>query len=490
VDTNNHGMSGGGSIRNARVLLQRGLRINPTSDDLWLQSFLLEMHYVQKLRGRKHILLSPCVGGIQDSPSISKTEDQDILYGHVLPLIVYKNAIKAIPKDVSFRLRFLDICKQFPDTDSLNKEILSSLESDCGDFVDTWITRAMHLMTSHAISITRKGAVLDEDDEEDTNEESRKRKFTENQYASSIDGDVVVSKLIQLLQDATDRINSDEMYLRAIRLLVEIVGRREIESDELISFIDTLFIKARDQCIVSSALLLQYTDWLWTGDQLTKSYELFSTYLMVEKSLSDAQLWIKWAQISAKLMDSPQPISKTIYSPEFILQCAVDIIPMHDKGHFEVLSNLFLRQIHGMVSKDNNDRRNSHSLLNLFDKLLLLSAQNPCSTKEDERSLQMLCICSTFLRHALSLNDTDLIRSIYPRMFYSSSFLKQLKVKEQDSIETVSFLFDATITFERQLVMKNKNCSDRSRRIIDTAVDFFKDQGLETLAKVYKNKFI
>jgi hypothetical protein len=75
-------------------------------------------------------------------------------------------------------------------------------------------------------------------------------------------------------------------------------------------------------------------------------------------------------------------------------------------------------------------------------------------------------------------------------MFYSSSFLKQLKVKEQDSIETVSFLFDATITFERQLVMKNKNYSDRSRRIIDTAVDFFKDQGLETLAKVYKNKFI
>lgn len=47
----------GSSIRNARVLMQRGLRINgKTSEELWIQYFALELHYVQKLRGRKEIL--------------------------------------------------------------------------------------------------------------------------------------------------------------------------------------------------------------------------------------------------------------------------------------------------------------------------------------------------------------------------------------------------------------------------------------------------
>ena len=46
----------GSSIQNARVLMQRGLRINKSSAELWLQYFALELHYVQKLRGRKEIL--------------------------------------------------------------------------------------------------------------------------------------------------------------------------------------------------------------------------------------------------------------------------------------------------------------------------------------------------------------------------------------------------------------------------------------------------
>ena len=46
----------GSSINNARVLMQRGLRINSNSEELWLQYFTLELHYVQKLRGRKEIL--------------------------------------------------------------------------------------------------------------------------------------------------------------------------------------------------------------------------------------------------------------------------------------------------------------------------------------------------------------------------------------------------------------------------------------------------
>ena len=46
----------GSSASNARVLLQRALRLHPAAPDLWLQSLVLELHFVQKLRGRRAVL--------------------------------------------------------------------------------------------------------------------------------------------------------------------------------------------------------------------------------------------------------------------------------------------------------------------------------------------------------------------------------------------------------------------------------------------------
>ncbi|KAI9142556.1 U3 small nucleolar RNA-associated protein 6-domain-containing protein [Paraphysoderma sedebokerense] len=41
----------------ARVLLQRALRLNPESTDLWLSYFTLEMNWVDKVRERRRVLL-------------------------------------------------------------------------------------------------------------------------------------------------------------------------------------------------------------------------------------------------------------------------------------------------------------------------------------------------------------------------------------------------------------------------------------------------
>eukprot|EP00978_Attheya_sp_CCMP212_P027549 scaffold92334_cov29-Attheya_sp.AAC.1 len=54
--SNEGGLAGGGSIRSARILLQRGLRLNPHSQELWLQYFSLEFHYIQKITGRRNVL--------------------------------------------------------------------------------------------------------------------------------------------------------------------------------------------------------------------------------------------------------------------------------------------------------------------------------------------------------------------------------------------------------------------------------------------------
>ena len=45
------------SVSAARIILQRGLRLHPESHDLWVQSLAMELHWVQKLRGRRTILL-------------------------------------------------------------------------------------------------------------------------------------------------------------------------------------------------------------------------------------------------------------------------------------------------------------------------------------------------------------------------------------------------------------------------------------------------
>ena len=119
----------GGSIKNERVLMQRGLRINKTSRDLWLQCFALELHYVQKLRGRREILELRLIdegattssgeeGGERGGEVAEEGEGSSLLPARV----VYRNAIKAAPDDVTFRLKFVEACREFPETEELEGE--------------------------------------------------------------------------------------------------------------------------------------------------------------------------------------------------------------------------------------------------------------------------------------------------------------------------------------------------------------------------------
>ena len=124
----------GSSIQNARVLMQRGLRINKTSADLWQQYFALELHYVQKLRGRREILeLGLNEDGILPSEE-EDDSDEEAQAGKMSTLlpsqIIFKNAIKAIPDDIQFRLRFVEACRMFPHTKPLEEYIMESVTQD------------------------------------------------------------------------------------------------------------------------------------------------------------------------------------------------------------------------------------------------------------------------------------------------------------------------------------------------------------------------
>ncbi|KAJ1981622.1 U3 snoRNP protein [Dimargaris verticillata] len=137
-------------VFSARSLFQRGLRLNPDSKHLWLEYFRMELHYVEKLRQRRVLAKS-----IADSTGLTADDDGDdkesdgekddtvadeqafdlprlpeeatvtdsaqptlttqIAFEEgAVPLIVYKNAVQAIPDDLDFRMGFVAIYKQFP----------------------------------------------------------------------------------------------------------------------------------------------------------------------------------------------------------------------------------------------------------------------------------------------------------------------------------------------------------------------------------------
>ena len=68
--------------------MQRALRVNPKEQQLWLQYFNLEMHYVQRMRGRREILQLEGVA--------SKSMTENALFSGGIASIVYKNAVKAV----------------------------------------------------------------------------------------------------------------------------------------------------------------------------------------------------------------------------------------------------------------------------------------------------------------------------------------------------------------------------------------------------------
>lgn len=140
------------------MFLQRGLRLNRDSHQLWLQYFKLELIYVEKIKARRKILgisnnkddesndesnverkdsqnfieitadddflktKKLELEGLDNLPITSLDDDNLLLRGE-LAKVVYSNAIKAIPSDLSFRKEFIDICRELSDTNTIQEEI-------------------------------------------------------------------------------------------------------------------------------------------------------------------------------------------------------------------------------------------------------------------------------------------------------------------------------------------------------------------------------
>ncbi|CAG8522616.1 3654_t:CDS:10 [Cetraspora pellucida] len=127
------------NITASRALLQRSLRLNPGSSQLWHEYFKLELAYIEKIKARRKIL------GISSEPSSlenSNLGDVILISGHVdenkfndddnemlcgeIARTVYLNAINA------FRQQFVSICYEFSDTQMIQDTIYESIRNNFG----------------------------------------------------------------------------------------------------------------------------------------------------------------------------------------------------------------------------------------------------------------------------------------------------------------------------------------------------------------------
>ncbi|GMI04563.1 hypothetical protein TrRE_jg7787 [Triparma retinervis] len=146
------------NAKSARVVMQRALRTVPKSEDLWLQYFNLELHYVQRMRGRREIL--------QLEGVTAKSMEESPLFSGGIASIVYQNAVKSVPKGgLAFRLKFLEQCGTFPQTDKLEHEIMESIAKDFPDDPSAYISRAQYVLPDvvAALEIMDVGLVTSHD---------------------------------------------------------------------------------------------------------------------------------------------------------------------------------------------------------------------------------------------------------------------------------------------------------------------------------------
>eukprot|EP00124_Ichthyophonus_hoferi_P002817 Ihof_evm6s211 gene=Ihof_evmTU6s211 len=167
------------NIKAARVLLQRGLRLNKDSQLLWREYFRLELLYWEKMTLRRKVLgldlpveearaneesedgVLSNMDNMDDASmeATSETENwtsnltgdetanqaaQVKFFAAEVPKIVYENAIKAHPEDVAFRMMFIDIYRLFEGTEAMQLAVLEDLKKSLGNKETTWDAMARY----------------------------------------------------------------------------------------------------------------------------------------------------------------------------------------------------------------------------------------------------------------------------------------------------------------------------------------------------------
>jgi U3 small nucleolar RNA-associated protein 6 len=425
------------NVQAARVMLQRGIRVNPNSNGLWVQSFVLELHFVQKIHGRRQLL---------ELPAASK-EDDDI---YKLARLVHDNAILSAEDDGAAGLLMWQHCQYFPHTNELQQHILQALRKRCSDKPQAWIAMARCSLKSPSQSLEQKETNDDDNEEDDKSSESdhdeenaeiplpppKKKQKLESEKDSVLD----------ILNEAIQSIPTSEMYVEAVRFLRDIPAtesRRQL--------IEKIFAKAA-QDKVTVTLLLEHVDFLEESGQTNQALKKLRKYTGSNKVL-DARVWAGWAKLVF-----PNPESATI------LFKALKEIPMALSDHYMTV----LLQLLGvtMALKRHQD------CWALWEQVLLLAPG--CRSLVHEATLfgikSIADGCLQFLTHISSLNVLSDVQKVYEAVLFQSSMMD---VMDESNAHLFKAFVDTAIECERMGSDDKSSKKQRICRILDVALRKF-----------------
>lgn len=484
IEAASHEYFTAGSLQSARILLQRGIRINPKSSELWLQSFCLELHFVQKMTGRRVLLTKASVTGndnnkdndiscINDNSDSEKEKSPEYDSYHIARL-VHDNAIKEIPDNLGMRLQFWEACQQFPQTKDLQRYIVLSIQRDCcRKDPKAWIavaTLQMHHDSNHEGSVgfktgldgtplddkaTNEHAAASSEEEEEMSQPPPKKKRGDSSVVPCLgSGDLVVD----LMRDATKQIPTTEMYAEALRLLNQysITIKDPRGSSYCSKVIDELYTEASCMPQCSAEVVLEYGDYLCKSGRKKIAIDKLTNYAMRNKSHSG--VWLKLVELNYNY-------NGNAIKAVSVLERALTLVPTTSvKEHMRLLLELLGAKL------SLQDSRTWRTM----ERIILLAPA--CSEMEEVQKpiFGVSCIaegCIQFLSHTIATANMKEIRRVYKAMLFSSSLLQNF-LRKGEAVRSKE-LIEASLRAECRLSETPLERRKNIEKILDLAIKAF-----------------
>ncbi|KAL3923636.1 MAG: hypothetical protein SGILL_001547 [Bacillariaceae sp.] len=435
------------SIRSARVLLQRGLRLNDKSEELWQEYFTLEMHYAQTLKGRRQILQN---SNADDAANVEAAKEE-----YKIACIVLKNAFKTIPESVRFRLEFMDICKRFPNTDFLMNIIQESIRADFASEPESWIARALY-------EAERQNNRSEMGDEEEVNEPRSKR--TRKEYDDADNQDTVLA----VLREAIETLSTDDMLLQSYNFATDYqnelnhrgAGNSAVNAVE--EYIQEVWAKGTDS--TSASLAMEHTRYLVDAEEGKKALDRIKDFCCSTRTAAPAKAWLLWASLAERKRQKG------------ILERALQKISMDHPDYMVILLQLFGEQVESTADDSN--------LFDLLQRILLLAPKTTGDIEVEDTGLEfeVPTVYEAYLKYLTHANEKYGIkgaRKAYAAVLYQSSV-----TLSEVNVDGVKEFFDTCLQLE-----KAEECVDkkRLRRLYDKGVEIFSGTTLEGFYREERN---
>jgi U3 small nucleolar RNA-associated protein 6 len=370
------------TISSLRTILQRGIRLHPTSIHLWMYSLQVELQYI-KTRSS----LTQDNDEATNASSIREDENAVQKY-YSLIVVIYDHALQSLKKDdqrmMHFHTQCVDLLYEYwdpPHTDAIVQHIfdtVTNLGSDRSSASEQPPSPLRYMLRATlALAIRRKqlsaaAAMPDSQDEEDDD-------------------------VLNILQEACQAIPTSEMMVMALQFLRHNYLRPLLSQgdasnvDRIRSMIDDLYRNFRENETKSESaggvapVLYEYIQYLiqdGTDDNginpVRRALYLLKDFVAQNTTPGavSSSLWIQYAALTYcdSSVSSAGDVSRCIA----ILQQALQHIPMHQQPDYSnVLEQLFCTYTHCRTTvKAELDEAVSVSdtmILKLLDEIVLLS---------------------------------------------------------------------------------------------------------------------